>query len=266
MAGSVGSATAPLVRSILSVGLDWNLDRPKGYIWLVQSDIYSDGRYLALNPSYHAEDSAWKAARISEMLKFYQLQPVSVVEVGCGAGEVLVQLQRQFPSANRLEGWDVSPHAIALAAKRATTVVRFHHGDFLAEARDAFDLALCIDVFEHVEDYIGFIRRLRSTAKWKIFHIPLDISVQSVIRVRPITRERERVGHLHHFTKETALETLGVAGYEIAGWSMTAGALDLPDKSVLQRLARVPRRVCRALQPDLAARWLGGFSLLVLAR
>ena len=82
----------------------------------------------------------------------------------------------------------------------------------------------------------------------------------------PITRGRAQLGHLHHFTKETALETLTVAGYEVADWTFTAGTLDLPDKSLLQRLARGPRRVLRAFDPDLAARWLGGFSLLVLAR
>jgi len=45
-----------------------------------------------------------------------------------------------------------------------------------------FDSLLCIDVFEHVEDYIGFVKTLKSKATYKIFHIPLDISVLSVIR------------------------------------------------------------------------------------
>ena len=45
-----------------------------------------------------------------------------------------------------------------------------------------FDLLLMLDVFEHVEDYIGLLRAVRSKAKQKLFHIPLDLSVQSVLR------------------------------------------------------------------------------------
>jgi SAM-dependent methyltransferase len=232
----------------------------------MRSDIYADGRYATDNPTYHVEDSAWKASQVYEVLSQRRLSPKTVVEVGCGAGEVLVQLQRLLPGVTRLEGWDVSPQAIRLAEERSTERLTFHEGDMLAQSGDRFDLGLCLDVVEHVEDYIGFLRAFRSHAEWKVFHIPLELSVQSIFRVTPIVRERARVGHLHHFTKETALATLNQAGYEVTVWRYTAGALDLPDKSVLQLAARTPRRLLRAFNPDVAARWLGGFSLVVLAR
>ena len=74
---------------------------------------------------------------------------------------------------------------------------------------------MAIDVFEHVEDYFGFLRKLREKAEYKIFHIPLDLSVQTVLRSSPIIKGRKSVGHIHYFTKETALETLKDTGYEI---------------------------------------------------
>jgi hypothetical protein len=74
------------------------------------------------------------------------------------------------------------------------------------------------------------------------------------------------VGHLHYFTKDTALATLESTGYHIEAWRFTAGSLDLPDQSVLQRIARIPRRLGFVFAPELTVRALGGCSLLVLAR
>src|SRR5690606_39364807 len=45
-----------------------------------------------------------------------------------------------------------------------------------------FDLVLCIDVFEHIEDYLGFLRILRDKGTYKLFHIPLDMTVLSVLK------------------------------------------------------------------------------------
>jgi hypothetical protein len=124
---------------------------------------------------------------------------------------------------------------------------------------------LCLDVFEHVEDYFGFLRGLRGKSVHKIFHIPLDLSVQWVWRSGPIMREREQAGHLHYFTKETALATLQDAGYQVVDWFYTAGAIANP-RSVKARLARWPRRLLSSVNQDLVVRVLGGYSLLVLAK
>jgi len=71
---------------------------------------------------------------------------------------------------------------------------------------------MAMDVFEHVEDYLGFIRRLQPLAEWKIFHIPLDLSVVSVARPTYFKMAYEQVGHLHCSTRETALASLEQAG------------------------------------------------------
>jgi hypothetical protein len=120
------------------------------------------------------------------------------------------------------------------------------------------------DVVEHVEDYIGFLRALRPRAKHKIFHIPLDMSVQSVLRCRPILESRRRLGHLHCFMKETALAALADTGYEVIEWTYTpVGLIATRFKA---RIAWLPRRLLLLVHQGLAVRLLGGHSLLVLAR
>ncbi|MDX9745689.1 MAG: hypothetical protein WCX84_00020 [Syntrophales bacterium] len=93
-----------------------------------------------------------------------------------------------------------------------------------------FDIVMAIDVFEHVEDCFGFLRKLKEKAEYKIFHIPLDLSVQTVLRSFPIIHGRKSVGHIHYFTKETALETLKDTGYLIIDYFYTGGSLELPNR------------------------------------
>ena len=41
----------------------------------MESTIYSDGTYLANNPGWHADDSAWKAGHIATMLARHAIVP-----------------------------------------------------------------------------------------------------------------------------------------------------------------------------------------------
>jgi hypothetical protein len=69
------------------------------------------------------------------------------------------------------------------------------------------------------------------------------------------------------FTHELALAVLRDTGYEVVDSSFTAGGLDLSKnkKRIRTALANLPRRVMGSFSPRLAARILGGYSLLVLA-
>jgi SAM-dependent methyltransferase len=227
--------------------------------------IYQTGEYVDRNPTYHVEDSAWKADQILRMIEKHELRPQSICEVGCGAGEILKQLQSRLPAGTQFVGYEISPQAFALCQERANERLRFVCEDLLASENECCNLLLCLDVFEHVEDYLGFLRGLHDKAPCKIFHIPLDLSVQWLWRKRPILREREQAGHLHYFMKETALLTLQDAGYEVIDWFYTPGAIANP-RSIKAKLASLPRRLLFAMNQDLVVRILGGYSLLVLAK
>ena len=56
--------------------------------------LYLDGEYQLKNPAWHVEESAWKAWQILRILRRNRVSPATVCEVGCGAGEVLTQLQQ----------------------------------------------------------------------------------------------------------------------------------------------------------------------------
>src|SRR3954447_10713433 len=76
--------------------------------------IYSNAEYLASNPTWHVEDSPWKAQKIYEILRRNNLKPSRIAEIGCGAGEILVQLKVHLPESSFV-GYEMSEQAFALA-------------------------------------------------------------------------------------------------------------------------------------------------------
>jgi SAM-dependent methyltransferase len=227
--------------------------------------IYTDGTYLTNNPDWHADDSAWKAGHIATMLERHGIVPATVCEIGCGAGEILRELSTRLAPGTRFIGYDISPNAYALCSRKANDELSFHLGDPLEEPVH-FDVAMAIDVFEHVEDYFTFLRKLRAKARHKIFHIPLELSAQQVIRARPLIEARRSVGHIHHFSKETALAALEDCGYTVIDHFYTSGRTELGGLGWKSQLLKWPRQALFRVSPDAAARVLGGYSLLVLAQ
>ncbi len=227
-------------------------------------EMYEGAAYAEKNPGWHEEDAPWKAGHIAEMIRANSVKCDTICEVGCGTGDILLNLEREFPDA-RLTGYEISPLAFERAQKKTSNRTSFHLEDVTKLQSLSFDVVLAIDVFEHVEDYISFLKSLKRIGRATIFHIPLDLSVQSVLRSSPIMRQREGVGHIHYFYKNTALATLEDCGYRILDWKYTASRLDLPNQAFTSKLMKFPRRVAYALHPDSAVRILGGYSLMVLA-
>lgn len=230
-------------------------------------DRYQSGQYLSDNPDWHASNAPWKADQIEALLRDHGLDQSieTLAEIGCGSGEILVELHRRLPASIHFTGHDISPQAHAICQPKAQPRLDFKVGDALTEAGPRYDVVMMIDVFEHIEDYMQALRRLHDRGRRAIFHIPLDLSVQGLARMSPIMTARHEVGHLHYFTRETALATLADTGWHVADERFTCGSLSLPAKHLRTRIARLPRAMGARFAPNLAARFLGGFSLLVLA-
>ncbi|WMJ09611.1 bifunctional 2-polyprenyl-6-hydroxyphenol methylase/3-demethylubiquinol 3-O-methyltransferase UbiG [Nitrosomonas sp. sh817] len=227
--------------------------------------MYDDGTYHENNPTWHEEDSPWKAKQIIKIIEKNRLNPQKICEVGCGAGEILNQLSLYFGTDKEFFGYEVSPQAYQLCLTKAKPNLTFQLSNLLSEDTEFLDIVLAIDVFEHIEDYFTFLRKLKNKAQYKIFHIPLDLSVQSVLRCSPILKLRRSVGHIHYFTKETALETLNDTGYKVIDYFYTGNTIDLPNRGWKASLMKIPRKLAFSINNDLAVRVLGGYSLLVLA-
>ena len=123
-----------------------------------------------------------------------------------------------------------------------------------------------IDVFEHVFDYLGFLEKGKCRSEYKISHIPLDMNVSNVFRVSPCTFFSWKVEHLNYFNKDTALAPLEDTGNEILDHTYSAGSIELQYSNIKTKLMSIPRRILFKFSAELAARFLWGFSLLVLVK
>lgn len=229
-------------------------------------NMYVDGRYMENNPSWHEEHAEWKAGHIATMLARHGIKPRTIAEVGCGTGRVIADLAEKMPAVERLYGYEISPQAFERAKARESARVHYSETDVLkSPPTEKLDVVMAIDVFEHVDDYIGFIKGLSALGDYKVFHIPLELSVSSMLRPATLERARAEVGHIHYFTRETVLAVLRAAGLQIVDERFTSVSIDHAT-TLRTRLLRGPRRAFSAVAPRLAAHLFGGFSLLVLAR
>jgi SAM-dependent methyltransferase len=224
---------------------------------------YQSGEYLAANPSWHEEDSDWKAAKIFELLRrTNEPSPATVAEVGCGTGGVLRALQARLPDTTVLSGYDIAPAAVERAQRYANERLTFHCED-ITRTPKRFDLLLCIDVFEHVENPFSFLRALRAVAPRVVFNIPLEMHVAGILINHQLWTRRQ-FGHLHYYTAALAFETLRECGYTVIAHDYPSRLLDLP-RGASEWIFWLPRKMTTLVAPELSARLFGGTSLLVLA-
>lgn len=87
---------------------------------------------------------------------------LNIIDVGCGAGWLCGQL---LPFG-RVTGTDLSDQVLGRAAQRVPSV-KFVAGDFmsLSFAKEAFDVAVSLEVLSHVSDQPAFLAKLASSLR-----------------------------------------------------------------------------------------------------
>jgi SAM-dependent methyltransferase len=237
------------------------------------SNAYTDGHYLERNPTWHVEDSVWKAQKVIRLIApiILKLQfGMTVAEVGCGAGGVIAEVVRILHErgylVTRAAGYDISPQAIAIAKKQHGNHIEYLLQDFV-QIEEKFDLGLIIDVIEHLEDPASFLKALASRFHLVVLHIPLDDNLEFRWRNKQ-AEHHETVGHLHSFNKLSALALLGHSGLEPLSWMYTSASIDLLRLHGTWKsyFAVVPRKSLFLINSDLAVRVFGHFSLMVVCR
>ncbi len=245
---------------------------------MVAQEFYHNGTYLKNNPDWHISAAPWKTRGILATLQRNNLTPHKVCEIGCGAGEILHLLQLQLGDDCQFEGYDIAPQAIALAKARENNHLHVHLADFLKVSDVFFDVILLVDVLEHFEDCFRMLREIKPKSTYKIFQLPLDISLASVLR-NELIDFRHATGHLHFFTKDVILEVIRDAGYEVLDAFYILPPLDTSPWSnnprhFLRKLLRLTKRglqrlpglVLYGIHRDLAVRVFGGWRLMVLVK
>ena len=87
-----------------------------------------------------------------------------------------------------------------------------------------------------------------------------------MFRINLITYVIRKVGHLRYFNNENALASLDDKGYQIFGYTYDTDSIKIQFSKIKTKLMPISRKILFEYSVDLAARLLGDFSLLVLAK
>jgi hypothetical protein len=233
---------------------------------MIFEHLYTSENYLKQNPDWHAGVAPVKVAQILHMLARTGITPRTIGDIGCGVGEILGQLQTQMNSACTFWGYDIAPHAIALASMKANDRLHFTLANVPQD--DAFfDLILLIDMIEHVENCFSLLRLVHTKSSYIMIQFSLDLTVGALLRPQTLLGFRSthgHVGHLHYFTKNIALALLEDLGYEIIDAMYTPEPV--PPTDLIGKALSLLRTGIFVVNKDLAVRLLGGYKLLVLAK
>lgn len=230
--------------------------------------IYTDGSYLQSNPGWHGQDAHWKLMHVLLALERAGAadRVKTVCDVGCGAGELVKEWARLRPDM-RFTGCDISPQAHALCLKDAPENAHFVHGGQVQG--EHFDAILAVDVLEHVPDTDSFLSTLEAYADLLVLHVPLDLSLRSVVKPEILEEERRTVGHIHFYTAAYLKRLLAARGYELLSWHYTNKYVERPPElaSARSRLGMCIRRAAHYGMPRAWAAFLvGGYSVMLVAR
>ena len=155
-----------------------------------------------------------------------------ILDAGCGSGRNMVELAR----FGAVTGVELSDTIVALArARNAGEVVE---GSVLEMpfAEDSFDLAVSLDVIEHLEDDLGALRELRRTVA------PGGQLLVTVPAYQWLWSGHDEINHHHRRYTRRSLQRAA----EQAGWRQTRttyfNSLLLPAAILLRVLDRFSRK------------------------
>jgi trans-aconitate methyltransferase len=84
----------------------------------------------------------------------------SVIDVGCGAGDLLSELKQHAPGVKKFAGTDISQAALDISSQRLPEGT-FTLLDMQTQTLQAtYDLTIAVDVLEHVEDDEAMLRNI----------------------------------------------------------------------------------------------------------
>jgi len=167
-------------------------------------------RYAAatrLNPGQH-----YRRRLIATLLREAGVsEQSSVFDAGCGSGDLLEAVADTFPGA-RLGGVDRSASGIDIARRMLPQAILeeatlAESDETLARFRQWATHVICSEVLEHVEDPTPVLQALRSCL------VPGGTLIVTVPG-GPRTAFDRAIGHLRHYTRQTAAEMVAAAGFE----------------------------------------------------
>ncbi|MEK6250923.1 MAG: class I SAM-dependent methyltransferase [Actinomycetota bacterium] len=140
-------------------------------------------------------------ARIGEIVA--RLRPNSVLDAGCGEGETIARLAGLLPA--RVAAVDLSAEAVEFTARRFPAVEVTRESVLELPFEDgAFELVICLEVLEHLEDPRAAIAELaRGSNRDDVVSVPHEpwFRLGSMLRGKHLHDLGDHPEHISHWNR-----------------------------------------------------------------
>jgi SAM-dependent methyltransferase len=171
----------------------------------VEAELYSRWRALG---------AVGKADHVVRLCREAAVHPASVLEVGCGDGALLSELQRRG-FCERPAGVEITASAVEIARSRpGLGPVAVYDGEHLPFAPGSVELGILSHVLEHVPDPVALLTELARVSAAVIVEVPLEANWSA--RRAGKREHASEVGHLQRLSRQDLREIVARAGLRVA--------------------------------------------------
>jgi 2-polyprenyl-3-methyl-5-hydroxy-6-metoxy-1,4-benzoquinol methylase len=134
-------------------------------------------------------------------------EPQRVLEVGCGEGFSTRRLRGMLGPRTHLEASDIEQRLVTAArARNPGVTVRRESAYELEREPRSFDLVVCMEVLEHLEDPARAMEELcRVSARWLVLSVPREPlwRALNLARLHYVRDLGNTPGHLQHWSRRS---------------------------------------------------------------
>jgi len=146
------------------------------------------------------------------------LFPITILDAGCGEGFTMNKLT-QLKLGKKIEGVEYSKESIEYGKKLFPNLIIKQGSVYdLPYKDDSFDLVICTEVLEHLEEPAKALREmLRVTKKYLILSVPSEplFMLSNFLRGKNLSRFGNDEGHINHWNPWSLKKLLEKNGIKV---------------------------------------------------